>query len=697
MGKTSKHRQCPALSREISAAECGENRLSRYACPPDCPHNPFVPANYPALLTLEDALDAKTLDWMFREARDRAGLERAFRQAVAAKSGHALHAFTVWHLFLHRDEAGLTCAQRWERAGFPGLKNDERVFLRAKMQTRVLLLETHCVRDDQSLEAADLLAPAGPAPLLILDRSLAARTPRFATYLTWGYPLPHFWRMFGTAIVISDIGDLGAADIVTETARHLGAPAGDTDALRRWLAEHFVRVDESLTATAGERHRLMLAGIDAQFGTAVYDLCAPFAEGRAALDGDPAVDPNELSDKERDEGFTLARDWFDDSKSSGAVTPDGGRLVLGRVLLGPKNWRLVATGAARLARLRARFEARLGRRVRFTHQRLDDLGTRLALQRPPADPALVPPRLLENPPQVALSTSRIPAPPPGATPEELKAAYLAGHLRTFADHPVPALDGRTPRAAAADPALRPKLLHLMKSHVRALDESNLCTGRTDDINWLLRELGLAEIDFPPPPRRGPPPDLDESDDLDESLEEDDAMPRPLAGPLPAEPLTLEQAETRLEAAMAQFEMAADALDELAVSGSTLIDDVDELTSDLLSEEEFNVLIPFLLSVWFALVPRGVAAPPLNLPRMTEALRQETERLPAMLGTGPEGAMNSLLAGCPQPMLLQLVMAGLFEASTKVPKKLRPKPEAQAVMVLILKIVITELDRALRRG
>ncbi len=88
---------------------------------------------------------------------------------------------------------------------------------------------------------------------------------------------------------------------------------------------------------------------------------------------------------------------------------------------------------------------------------------------------------------------------------------------------IPALDNRTPREAERDPALRPKLVQLMKQRVRNHDERNLQTGRllrsatkTDDINWLLNELELTEITFDPPPWRPPPaPSVDDEADLPE--------------------------------------------------------------------------------------------------------------------------------------------------------------------------------------
>ena len=76
--------------------------------------------------------------------------------------------------------------------------------------------------------------------------------------------------------------------------------------------------------------------------------------------------------------------------------------------------------------------------------------------------------------------------------------------QTFLDDQIPALDGRTPRQAAQDPALRPKLLHLLKQRVQACDEHNLESGGSYDVNWLLRELGTTEILFNPPPARPRP-------------------------------------------------------------------------------------------------------------------------------------------------------------------------------------------------
>jgi hypothetical protein len=684
MSKTSKRHMCPALGREITPADCGENRVSRYACPAECPHNPFSPAHYSALLELEDAVDRKAMDWLKDTTKDLDALERGMRRALEEESGHAVHACVEWQLFFQRDQSGLTAADHWQQTGFPGLKNDERILIRAKMLTRVPLWEIRRVLDEQRTEAADLLSPDSK-PLLIVDRALASVAVRFAAFLGWTYPLPHYWRMAGTAIVIPDWGPFEPIEIVSELVRHLGGPTAPAE-IPRWLAEHFVRFDEALSATGQSRRRQMFAGMDVQFGKAVYELKAPFNECRIRLDAEPDVDHDPLADAERREGFAEARVWFAQDLGPILVLPEGGRPVLGQVLLGQAFWRVEAMGIERLAELRKRFEARLGNRVKFTGERRDDLTSHLASQKPDFDAALVPPRLLEHPMKVAMTSSRVEPLPPGKSFKDYEAELFRAQDRAFPDSSIPALDGKTPRQAARDPILRPKLVRLMKTRVRAQDEQNLRTGRTDDVNWLLRELGLDELLFDPPPPRA-------RRNLVE--EETDDSPWPMPDPPPSEPLTFEQARQRLQDALDYFETAAAALAELEASGSTLIEDAGELTADLLTDNEFSYLVTFLIQAWFALVPPGSPAPVLHYEDLERAFRTGLDQIRLGLAGGPEGSLQRMLSDCRQPELTQLIMDGLLDAAMRAPKKVRPSPAAQAVMVVLLKAVLNELDRALR--
>ncbi len=698
MSKASKNRACPAVGREIPVTECVAHRHSSYACPATCPHDPFAPANYSRFLELEGKLDRQSMDYLMEHAADRPAMEKALQKARSHPSLHAMHAWYEWNLFFAPGADGLTCCQRWEKAGFPELKSDQRVLQRAKMKTRMALLEIHRVLDGERVEAVDLLAPDAP-PMVFQDRGLAGMAVRFACVLTWIYPLPHFWRLSGTAAVIPDMSQFSPEEIVMEIVRHLDGPA-TADGARRWLAENFLRFDDALQATSRMRRMQMFAGLDAKFGKAVYELQAPFAECRTRLDPLPDVEPDDLSDAERQEGFAEARVWFTESLAVKQAVPPGGRAVLGRVLLGQTHWRLEAFGGERFAQLRRQFENHLGQRVRFTGERLDDLGTRMAAKEPAVNESLVPPRLLGEPQKILMASSRIPKPPAHLSREETELEFMRAADRAFLDDNIPALDNQTPREAARNPALRPRLIRLLKQRVQAQDERNRQTGRTDDINWLLRELGADEIIFDPPPWRPPLPDragTDELPDEEDFAGEPEPNPNlPPAPPLPATPLSIEEAAKRLDYAVSAFATAADAQAAIFESGATLIDDADELTVDLLSDIEFSFCLAFLLQAWFALVPPGHRPPKIHFPDLAAAFdRRRRDLDEAVSSASPDGLVNYAKTGC-QPELLLLLTDEILKSGMTAPKKIRPSAESLGIMLALVKAVVEELDAALRR-
>jgi hypothetical protein len=688
------------LGRDISPAECGGQRQSRLACPENCPHNPFGPANYSQLLEIEERLDRKTMEALVAVGPDGASIRRDLARAER-QGAHAIHALFAWNLFFATGADQTTFAKRWEQSGLTELKNDERVLLRGKIQMRIALLEIHRVFDGGRVEAVDLLSP-DQVPMIFQDRSMAATAARFSTLLFWIFPLPHYWRLSGTATAIPDVPDFSASEIVRETVRHLGGPLTEPE-MRRWLAEHFVEFDNALRTIARLRRRLMFAGMDAKFGKAVYDLSASFLECRERLDALPEVKPDDLSETEEDEGFAEARVWFDHPQERNQLALPGGKPVLGRILLGQSSWRLETLGSDKLSRLRRQFEKHLGDGVRFSRERVDDLGAQMDDSGADAvlDETLAPPRLLENPEKILMASSRLPALPPGVSPEEAENQWMRAAERAFLDENVPALSGRTPREAARDPALRPKLVRLMKQRVRRHDERNLETGRTEDINWLLRELNLQELIFDAPPWRPPTATrlaassagLSEPLDVEESYGVDlSNRPPP---PLPDVPLDLEEAIERLHDRLQLFDTAAEAEEELLASGATILDDAEELTLDLLTEEDFCIAIPFLLQAWFALVPPGCRAPEINFANLEKTFASNLRQIEACTRAGTPKKLESFFLSGSQPGLMLALMGGFLEAAQTVPKEFRPAPVTQPVILALLKSVLEELNEALR--
>jgi hypothetical protein len=229
------------------------------------------------------------------------------------------------------------------------------------------------------------------------------------------------------------------------------------------------------------------------------------------LDSSREVAPDEVPDDEQAEGFIEGRAWFA-RPGDLAAQPASQHVVLGRVLLRPDRWRLQAMGAEQLGLLRQRFEALMADAVRFTSQRRTDLAATVLQDLPPYDHALVPPALLRDPRKLVLSVSRVPIPDDRVSQGDTMAGVREQYDRQFLDSPIPMLDGKSPRQAASDPAGRRKLVNLMKGRIRAADEHNLETGGNEDVDWMVRELGLSEILFePPPPRPRPASNRGEAD------------------------------------------------------------------------------------------------------------------------------------------------------------------------------------------
>jgi hypothetical protein len=82
-------------------------------------------------------------------------------------------------------------------------------------------------------------------------------------------------------------------------------------------------------------------------------------------------------------------------------------------------------------------------------------------------------------------------------PKEVEQAlieqFYLKHYKKFLDDLVPMLDGHTPRQAAADPALWPRLVEMMKGHLRNMDKLNAKKGFQINIDRVLDELSLGEL------------------------------------------------------------------------------------------------------------------------------------------------------------------------------------------------------------
>jgi hypothetical protein len=597
----------------------------------------------------------------------------------------------AWHGIYRVGPGGETCLGEWAKAGFPGLGADERIVMRSWMRLQPAMLEVHRVIDGQRVEVVDLLDPERGS-LVIVDGGFARQVVRFEAYAGHIAPLPHYTRLLGTFLLVPNFHPIAPEEVIQEIIRHQGGP-GDNAGRRAWLAEYYEKFEKALEAVALARRRTMFDALDGQFGKAVYALAKPAADCKQQLVTVPEIADDPFTEAERQEGFTEGRVWFAGPGDREKQLAGEGA-VIGRILLGPTHWRLEALGADRLARFRERFEQLMQQRVTFTGERRDDLGARLRMNEPKFDPALVPPTLLRDTPKVMVTSSRVKAAPGAVLDDAVAAGVIYDRQQGILDEPIPALENKTPRAAASDPALRPQLVRWMKFWISNTDRRNLETGRNDDTNWMVRELGLTEILFePPPPRPRPAPAREVADAAEEDLPPYLNLPDPPV--LPNRPWTKSEADKLMNRALRTFSPMSGAADYFSELQYPLFSDLNDLLGEPLEDQEINCLFQTAAWVVLCFAPRGTR-PPEVFPEDLEAnLSRQVTEVATWFAKGIDKAFSDWLERSRQPELLTRVLALTLTWLEKVHPELRARDEAKSLMIAAIGAVVDALDEAAR--
>ena len=669
MKQSSGKRPCPVTGQPITSAECGEHRHSRYACPEVCPYNPFSVANYDRMLELDDKSEAMLIEVLRSYPAEAERLASEIQRLESLEDSAMAGSLILSAFHFRPDSSGLSVIERWAKAGFPGTKNDHRVFLGGKAQLRLVLYEVHQVLNDRDVEVVDLWAPSKGSVRLV-DRSFASGAVRFGVWFGWSFPTPHFWRIWGSAIPVPRVADLEPSEVIEATLSHLGCPEAEGER-SRWVAENFFEISASLSATEKVRHQDGLESMDSRGFQVVYHLNVPAEECQAILKQHPSLVPSPLASQDRAEGYAEAWDWMESSSSKTIQ-----RNVLGKVLLASDRCCLTALGGDWIQRMRAAFETMMAHRAKFMRERMDEIG-RQAVERVPAElEATVPPRLRENPPEYRMFSSLVPL--RERLPGEAKGDFQDEMKRAWLGQPLPALHGKTPREAALDPALRPALVRLVKDDVCRCDAENLRDGTNRDINWMIQELGLVEILFPAPPLRVRP--------------NQGPVRRP-APPLPKAPLSPDAAVERVHRAAARFN-TEDGLQEIADSGASVLDWITEVAASEIGDDGLQILCEALPMVWFGLVEPGSEAPRLDRRLFAESYQRALRVLASDGFLVQERGLDGFIRLQSQPDYSRAVILRVMESA-------RDDKDRQAFAACFpwivggLFAVIEELDRALR--
>ncbi len=670
MSKKNHTRDCPAVGRQIKSIECAENRHGAYACPADCPHSPFSLGNYDQFLELERRLDTTTLE--------RAHTEPIFAPVLRAAEPMRQKSMAGWVstvvslLFNTRGSDGLLFGERWQNAGYPGLRQDEKTLFNCKRKCRFALLEVHQVVDAETLRAVDLLDDPS-RPLLVKDRSFAALACRFDRVVAVVYPAPNFLRIVGSIVYLPSIAALSPTRILEELARHQGGSLEQS-----WLLSNIAPLFEAIVATDNERERLALLNSDIVQAERQYQLLASVKKLRRPLAKAGFLHEDLTEDK-------WQKGWQDSYVLP--APPDAPTLLgqpeqnrihyIGVLLLKEGLASLQANSQANMRLLQQAFEKACAHNATFQAEYVKDLATAHSSKAPPAPPSIIPPSLLQNTTHYTFQSNKVHFEQDLETDPLGPQKAIAAYYRKQLDHPVPNLGDRSPRQAAANPQLRPALVEWVKSLANAIDKQNYKNGHDIDINWIFPELGLDDLAFPPPPQRPPrrsatarPIDKDDDFAIEQLAEGLDAI------------------EDLIDKRLNDYPAPVEAIDDMNASGCPLLEDLYEANAGAIDDARFPHLAPFIIIAWLVLVPeRQTCILPPGL--VEKQFRQIKTDLQAR-ATATDASEATLLASlCRHPLLLTCLLSRLKHLDEVLPKNERfRKTEMPAVTTTLVAAINT---------
>lgn len=486
-----------------------------------------------------------------------------------------------------RDAEGLSVYDRWERARFEGLTNDERVLLKAYRAPKLKLLEIRGMSEEGLIEVVDLFEGNAGRSRWFVDPTLMSEAFRFMVCLVSVLECPCYDRAEIRFGCVDSIGTRDALSVVGSIVAAMGGPA-ERERWSEWLV--------------GKESRLL-----------------------------------DILDEVRDE---IDRRLDLEQHESGEGQADGGKEE------GTDEQRVSVGVSGPLAELVE--EGVLGMR---------GLGS--------------PPDLEED-----CGGDRI----------EYARRSEEG-FRGLVEVTMPLLQGLSLREAARDPALRPKVLVLVKSLIRTADGGCRRRGVGAPVEWLARELGLPEVDVPPLR-----PAAQTEGGFGRAAVEGNTVRELMARRLDP-PLTHAQAVTAWESAAVRYAKASNAMAAVGAGGERLIEDVMRLADLESSQEALLWLEMVLLRSCVALKRAGVEIPAIHPPLVTEVFELILREL---LEGAREGTKKSLAAMLSesgrQPAILGLAAEDLARGLVGLPGASHEETVRDTMrMSVLLRVLIDIVD------
>ena len=416
----------------------------------------------------------------------------------------AFPAAVHWLLAGFRDDEGQTLGELWEKAGWLGLNNDERVMSGYRCRSFATLLEIQRVVDAQSVLVKDLWAGKGAQPFLMVDRMAAGRFRPFELLLSWVTPYPHFVRFVGSAVTVPrNLKEAFESEWRAFTKEELALKRKPTlGQMKEMLAMDIGYAVDLVRDLGREQMQHMLRGSDIEVCRIYFSIVGARHQVLEALrslpEFEPDDEPSEDNLPESDSFVWLRRG---ESKRIEASMPEAFRHsddesagvgVLGRISVGRTEVMVQTMGRLKSDFARARLAEIFGPQLRFERDSRINLALQMA-ERIEREGSVGGDVDLADFPSKRQSKLD-PEIPPEAKAQLIRAA-MERHYQGLADAKLPIFGGHSAREAARDPVSRPKVVSWVKDQWNNTIELGKRDGiLLDDFpRKLAKELGVDEL------------------------------------------------------------------------------------------------------------------------------------------------------------------------------------------------------------
>jgi hypothetical protein len=485
-GKTGK-RNCPALETAICSRCCGTKRVSEITCVPECEYNTFGTKAIEAFRDLDNNLFNNLLLPYFRDngivsiqevnrLRNESSGEMDFTNKA--------HVFFHMRLFHELQPNGKTVFENWHNNGFEKLSHDCQLLLEYKSKAMPTIIELQKNIDANFIECIDIFDKERGSFLLLDPVISQEQFPRFTRVMAWLEDYPVFSRLSAHCETLPDM----CANRFIEEIEHFAQEPPYCHAKfpeKQYIFENFeeclLRPLEITEQAANE----MLANLDFKTCLAAYDM----GNNREKVLEIILSLPDFSENPDAANSGEIYFDWLRRGKSKAIEDnmPEAFRFddnseqigILGNIIIKENNLLLETRSEQKFEFAKQIAQEHFGDMITLEKEIVQDIAKELQNEDSRFDYTGQDAKNDEIPPEIY---------------QELMHKFMDEHYHKFIDGSIPMLDGYTPRQAAKNPQLRPKLLELMKEHIR----NNETLASNDDreaydLSWVLDELGLDEL------------------------------------------------------------------------------------------------------------------------------------------------------------------------------------------------------------